>query len=70
MGANDPMYDSVADPVLNLDLVHDRPSHASVPRPTVPEGYEATYEVMKNWFSMYTKCSDSWIAMTSTVNSI
>lgn len=26
-----------------------------------------TYDVMKNWFSIYTKCSESWIAKTGSV---
>lgn len=68
MSLDDAMDYSIPDPVLDLDFVHDRSAITS-------EGLvfarrrETTHDVMKNWFSIYTKCSDSCIAAFHSVAS-
>ena len=61
MGTNDTVYEGIANPVLDFHLVHDRTMDVISMRVAQRRRHN-THEVMKNWFSMYTKCSDIWIA--------
>jgi hypothetical protein len=51
----------IADFVLNGHIINHRTGAYDLSCCDL-RGKTETYEVMKNWFSMYTKCSDSWMA--------
>jgi len=66
-----PMDDRITNLVLHFHIIHDRPGTPAWSM-SKPQGQVAwtnekegnvetsrTYDEMKNWFSMYTKCSES-----------
>lgn len=59
--ADNSMDDRISNLVFDLDIIHHRPSRECLPS-IVTDRNEAniskTYEEIRNWFSMYTKCSD------------
>lgn len=61
MGADDPVNKSISDAILDLHVVNSS-TEVNGER-SEQEWIQGTYEVMKNWFSMYTKWSESWIAL-------
>ncbi len=63
MCANDTMNDGVPDMILDFNIIHNSPRVMDqLCCGNTSNFFFQTHEDMKNWFSMYTKCSDIWIA--------
>lgn len=64
MCSDDAVYEGIADLILDLDIVYSGPVHGVF----VSEQREqwCTYDEIKNWFSIYTKCSDIWMAIVES----
>ena len=62
MGANDTGYKCITDSIFNYSIINSRPVTRDFTSAKGEQEYPNTHEVIKNWFSMYTKWSDIWIA--------